>query len=209
MINIRYRYLFLYFMVVSSIAPVLAQDVPGSSIISRTFLSPDGARKAVQRVYDNGLGDIVQEIRSFTGPTLPSVVDLTLGSHYRSCLYDQFGRPCVQGTCNGGNQNDTIFSVTLYASGWDIKLNNKDKEDTCDEFLKLCDKIEKHMSAGLIPSNEERIHPGKIDTRLYPYLDLIGDHFIDEDKWPFSLITSYVSCITSFRSVIAANSFWP
>ena len=115
----------------------------------------------------------------------------------------------MQGTCSGGNQNDTIFSVTLYASGWDIKLNNKDKEDTCDEFLKLCDKIEKHMSAGLIPSNEERIHPGKIDTRLYPYLDLIGDHFIDDDKWPFSLITSYVSCITSFRSVIAANSFWP
>ena len=73
MINIRYRYLFLYFMVVSSVAPVLAQNLPGSNIVSRTFLSPDGARKAVQRVYDNGLGDIVQEIQSYQGSALPNI----------------------------------------------------------------------------------------------------------------------------------------
>ena len=65
----------------------------------------------------------------------------------------------------------------------DIKLNDKDREDTFDEFLKLCDKIEDRMPAGLIPSDEDRIHPGKIDKRLYPFLDLIGEHFIDEDNW--------------------------
>lgn len=64
-----------------------------------------------------------------------------------------------------------------------IKLDDKDKGDTFDEFLSLCDKIENHMPAGLVPSDEERIHPNKIDSRLYPYLELIGDHFIDEDKW--------------------------
>ena len=59
--------IFLSFLTMSSVAPILAQDVPGSSIVSRTFLSPDVARKAVRRVYDNGLGDIVQEIQSYTG----------------------------------------------------------------------------------------------------------------------------------------------
>ena len=67
MSDMRLRYLFLYFLAMSSIAPTLAQDVPGSSIVSRTFLSPDGPRKAVRRVYDNGLGDVVQEIQSYTG----------------------------------------------------------------------------------------------------------------------------------------------
>ncbi len=40
-----------------------------------------------------------------------------------------------------------------------------------------------YVPTGLIPSDEDRIHPGKIDNRLYPYLDLIGDYFIDENKW--------------------------
>ena len=61
-------------LMTSYIVPVGAQDTPGSSIASRTFLSPDGSRKLVQRAYDDGLGGVVQEIRSFTGTTLPSVV---------------------------------------------------------------------------------------------------------------------------------------
>ena len=43
--------------------------------------------------------------------------DPALGSRYRFYLYDQFGRTCVQGTCSGGNQSDTILSATFYASG--------------------------------------------------------------------------------------------
>ena len=43
--------------------------------------------------------------------------DPALGSRYRFYLYDRLGRLCVQGTCSGGNQSDTIFSVTSYASG--------------------------------------------------------------------------------------------
>ena len=48
--------------------------MPGSNIVSRTFLSPSGSSKIVQRVYDNGLGDILQEIQSCTGSPLPSVI---------------------------------------------------------------------------------------------------------------------------------------
>ena len=81
------------------------------------------------------------------------------------------------------NDSDDIKALVDEDLVRDIKLDDKDREDTCDEFLKLCDRIENHMPAGLIPSDEDRIHPGKIDSRLYPYLDLIGDYFIDEDKW--------------------------
>lgn len=64
-----------------------------------------------------------------------------------------------------------------------IKLDDKDRGDTFEEFLNLCDKIEKNMPAGLVPSEEDRIHPGKIDDRLYPYLDYIGEYFIDDNRW--------------------------
>ena len=81
------------------------------------------------------------------------------------------------------NDSDEIKALVDEDLVRDIKLNDKDREDTFDEFLKLCDKIEDRMPAGLIPSDEDRIHPGKIDKRLYPFLDLIGEHFIDEDNW--------------------------
>lgn len=64
-----------------------------------------------------------------------------------------------------------------------IRLNDEDRGQTVDEFLSLCDRLEENMPAGLIPSDEDRIHPDKIDKRLYPYLDLIGEYFIDEDRW--------------------------
>lgn len=66
-----------------------------------------------------------------------------------------------------------------------IKLTDKDKNDAIDEFLALCDIIEKNMPAGLIPSDDDEylIHPDKIDNRLYPYLDVITKYFIDENRW--------------------------
>ncbi len=57
-----------------AVYPVKSQDIPGSSIVSRTFLSSDGSTKLVRRSYDNGLGDVVQEIQSFSGSSLPNIV---------------------------------------------------------------------------------------------------------------------------------------
>ena len=54
--------------------PALAQGAPGSSVVSRTRLSSDGTKAVVQRVYDNGLGDAVQEVQSFPGSSLPDLV---------------------------------------------------------------------------------------------------------------------------------------
>ena len=54
----------------------LSQNASGSNIVSRTMLSSDCTASVNQRVYDNGLGDIVQEIQSYTGSSLPSVTVL-------------------------------------------------------------------------------------------------------------------------------------
>lgn len=69
--KLRYTFMFLFLAV---ILPIHGQNVPGSNIVSRTFLSADEAKAIEQRVYDNGLGDIVQEIQSYPGSTLPSVI---------------------------------------------------------------------------------------------------------------------------------------
>lgn len=60
------------------------------------------------------------------------------------------------------NDSDDIKALVDEDLVRGIKLDDKDREDTCDEFLKLCDRIENHMPAGLIPSDEDRIHPGKL-----------------------------------------------
>ncbi len=55
--------------------PICGQNMPpGSDIASRTRLSADGTRAVEQRVYDNGLGDVVQEVLSYPGSTLPGIV---------------------------------------------------------------------------------------------------------------------------------------
>ena len=64
----------LYILLAAVVLPVYGQSVPGSNIVSRTFLSADETKAIEQRVYDNGLGDIVQEVQSYPGSTLPSVI---------------------------------------------------------------------------------------------------------------------------------------
>lgn len=81
------------------------------------------------------------------------------------------------------NDSDEIKALIDEDLVRNVKLDDHDRGNTFDEFMKLCNKIEGRMPAGLVPSEEDRIHPGKIDKRLYPYLDYIGEHFIDEDRW--------------------------
>ncbi len=60
----RLRHIILCFLMMVFIATVQGQTVPGSSIVSRTYLSADSTRLMEQRVYDNGLGDMAQNIDS-------------------------------------------------------------------------------------------------------------------------------------------------
>lgn len=69
----RLRYILLSILAIVFIVPSHAQDEVGSNIVSRTMLSADGSKAIEQRVYDNGLGDVVQEVQSFSGSTLPSI----------------------------------------------------------------------------------------------------------------------------------------
>ena len=70
----KFQFIFQCFLTMTCFAPVNAQDNAGSDIISRTMLSADGKKMIEQRVFDNGLGDIVQEIQSYPGSTLKSVI---------------------------------------------------------------------------------------------------------------------------------------
>ena len=45
--------------------------------------------------------------------------DAALGGRYRFCLYDKFGRLCVQGTCSNCYQNPQMLSTTSYNSSSD------------------------------------------------------------------------------------------
>ena len=75
MSTIKSRYIWILIALVMLFATsAQGQSMPGSNIVSRTYLSSDSTRMLVQRVYDNGLGDIVQEIQSYPGSTLPSIV---------------------------------------------------------------------------------------------------------------------------------------
>ena len=67
------RYILLYVLMLSVIAPARGQSSAGSSIVSRTVLSGDGLKAAEHRVYDNGLGDVIQEVQSWPGSSLPSL----------------------------------------------------------------------------------------------------------------------------------------
>ena len=58
--NMILRRIFIYALLLMFIAPISGQRTEGSNIVSRTRLLSDGTKKIEQRVYDNGLGDVVQ-----------------------------------------------------------------------------------------------------------------------------------------------------
>ena len=85
MSTIKSRHIWiLYILLAAVVLPIHGQNAPGSNIVSRTFLSADETKAIEQRLYDNGLGDIVQEVQSYPGSSIPSVVV----QHY----YDEYRR---------------------------------------------------------------------------------------------------------------------
>jgi hypothetical protein len=75
MSTIKSRHIWiLYLLLAAVVLPIHGQNAPGSNIVSKTFLSADETKAIEQRVYDNGLGDILQEVQSYPGSTLPSVI---------------------------------------------------------------------------------------------------------------------------------------
>ena len=64
------RQIILCVLMTTVIAPARGQTAAGSNIVSRTVLSSDTARVLEQRIYDNGLGDVIQEVQSGITGTL-------------------------------------------------------------------------------------------------------------------------------------------
>lgn len=79
------------------------------------------------------------------------------------------------------NDNDTIREFVDSDLVRDVNLDDSDVKQTGDEFLELCDTLP-FVPAGLVPSDDDRIHPDKIDKRLYPSLEKIADNFL-HDGW--------------------------
>ncbi|MDF0593720.1 hypothetical protein P0O24_09000, partial [Methanotrichaceae archaeon M04Ac] len=73
----------------------------------------------------------------------------------------------------------SILSVLLYQFSRktiirDISLEGKDLSKTADNFEKFCEELP-FIPAGLC--GYERLHPDKVDARLYPYLESISNKF--------------------------------
>jgi hypothetical protein len=62
-----------------------------------------------------------------------------------------------------------------------IQLEREDVNITADNFLTFCEDLP-FIPAGLEESEYDRIHPDKIDARLYPHLEDIAAKF-DEEGW--------------------------
>ena len=77
--------------------------------------------------------------------------------------------------------NDSIREFTDSGLIRDVYLDESDVKQTGDEFLELCDSLP-FVPAGLEPGDYDRIHPDKIDSRLYPSLEKIANNFL-QDGW--------------------------
>ena len=183
----KFQFTFLYFLMITYIAPVIAQDEAGSNIISRRMLSADGKKKIEQRVFDNGLGDIVQEIQSYPGSTLKSVII----SHE----YDELRRktktwlPVTSSSGNDFVNNISTLAYSLYGPYGPKAFSLTEY----DEFLPS--QPSAHYKAGAKwQDNKKKVSVTYSDTTLtglyitnngviykMPYSDYFCTKTIDED----------------------------
>ena len=105
--KIRIYIALLFYLTLSFIHPVQAQDMNGSSIVSRAKLQSRGTRYLEQHLYDNGLGDVVREVQSYSGTSFPDIII----NHE----YDQYRRKTktwqpVTSSQNSGYLGDNIIA---------------------------------------------------------------------------------------------------
>ena len=105
--KIRIYIALLFYLTLSFIHPVQAQDMNGSSIVSRAKLQSRGTRYLEQHLYDNGLGDVVREVQSCPGTSFPDIIT----NHE----YDQYRRKTktwqpVTSSQNSGYLGDNIIA---------------------------------------------------------------------------------------------------
>ena len=79
------------------------------------------------------------------------------------------------------NDSDTIKELYDNDLIRNITLTNSDVRKTGDEFIKIYQSLP-FIPAGLETGDEDRIHPDKIDRRLYPFLEEVSHDFL-KDGW--------------------------
>lgn len=83
-VYLKLRYILLCILATSFMARAMGQNAVGSNIVSRTMLASDSSKILTQQVFDNGLGDVIQEVQSWSGGNLKDIV-----VHHE---YDKFRR---------------------------------------------------------------------------------------------------------------------
>ena len=165
--RMRLRYIILPVLMMSIIAPAQGQTSAGSSIASRTLLISDGTKKIEQRVYDNGLGDVIQEVQSYTGSSLSSVV-----VHHE---YDEYRRrtkswlPVTFSSGNGFIAGSTIASqaVSQYSDSAPFSRTEYDR------FLPSQPSAE-YKAGALWQNNDKKVnitYSEYVGAGLYAYTD--------------------------------------
>ena len=122
------RYQFIYILLTAFLVSVRGQGTAGRNIVSKTALTADTTRMLVQRVYDNGLGDIVQEVQSYQGSSLPSLV-----VHHEYDEYRRRTRSWLPVTSSGSG----FISGTMigYMAGQQYGDANPYSRTVYDDFL--------------------------------------------------------------------------
>jgi hypothetical protein len=91
------------------------------------------------------------------------------------------------------NDSDNIKELIDNDLVRNITLNDSDVKITGDEFIGIYKNLP-FVPAGLETYDDDRIHPDKIDKRLYPFLESISENFL-KDGWlhlPSELARGYM-----------------
>ena len=191
--NMRLRHIFMFVLAIAFSVPVQAQDKVGSNIVTRTMLSADGTKQIEQRVYDNGLGDIIQEVQSYPGSSLPSLV-----VHHE---YDEYRRktkswlPVISSGNDfiSGNRIATLaksqysdnspFSRIVYDDFLPSEPSKQYKEGAQwqDSDKKTAITYSEYVGMGLYVYKDEYMHTS-------PNVKYLCTHTVDEDGSP---VTEY------------------
>ena len=99
------------------LTPAYNEKSPSKTIFAYEYRYDDRGRMVMKILPRDSSGGFVTQYCYDKADRIAYMKDPALGNRYRFYLYDKLGRLCVQGTCSGGNQNNTILSTTTYTGG--------------------------------------------------------------------------------------------
>jgi RHS repeat-associated protein len=101
------------------LTPAYNEISPSKTIFAYEYRYDNRGRMVMKILPKDSSGGSVSQYYYDRADRMAYMKGPELGGRYRFYLYDKLGRLCVQGTCSGGNQNDTILATATYNSSTD------------------------------------------------------------------------------------------